>query len=59
MEQKVKQHISVDLVLNQGVDPENIHQFLNSKKGVMSPTKPAAEDILAEFGDIFSPNLVN
>ena len=32
VEQKTKQHKSVDPILNQGVDPENIHQFLNNQE---------------------------
>ena len=60
MEQKVKQHMSIDPILNQGVDLESIHQFLNNQEeGVLSPVEPAAEDITEEFGVNFAPNPVN
>ena len=58
VEQKGKQYMSVDLVLNQGADPECTLQFLsNQEERVLEPVAYIpAEDILEEFGDNFAPN---
>jgi hypothetical protein len=52
--------MSVDPILNEGVDPKTIHQFLNNQEErVLSPTEPVAEDISIEVGDNFVPNPMN
>ena len=67
VEQKAKQHMNLDPILNQGVNIENIYQFLNNQEErVLAPAKDIlAEDILEEFaaddipkelGDNFVPN---
>lgn len=50
--------MSVDLVLNQGVDPECTRQFLNNQEErVLEPVKDIpTEDISEELGDNFVPN---
>ena len=61
VEQKLKRHMSVDPILNQGGDPECIQQFLNNQKErVLEPAKDIpTEDISEELGDNFLPNQVD
>ena len=53
--------MSVDLVLNQGDDPECIRQFLsNREEGVLEPVADIpSKDIPEALGDNFTPNQID
>ncbi|CAF4294318.1 unnamed protein product [Adineta steineri] len=57
IEQKGRQYMSVDPVLNKGADPEHIQQFLsNQKEGVLEPVADIpAEDIPKALGGQLYP----
>ena len=61
VEQKGRQYMSVDLVLNQGDDPECIRQFLsNREEGVLEPVADIpSKDIPEALGDNFTPNQID
>lgn len=49
VEQKAKQHMSVDPILNQGADPECIWQFLkNREERVLAPAKDIPAEVPEE-----------
>ena len=61
VEQKGRQYMSVDPVLNQEADPKHIWQFLsNQEEGVWEPVADIpAEDIPEALWDNFTPNQID
>ena len=57
VEQKGRQYMSANPVLNQGADPKHIRQFLSNQEGVLEPIADIPiEDIPEALGDNFTPN---
>ena len=58
VEQRGRQYMSVDPILNQEADPERIRQFLsNQEEGVLETVADIpAEDIPKALGENFTPN---